>query len=648
MSVAHMNTKQNILRRASFAGLAVTCASASLYAEEFEAEAGASEELVPYVVVATRTPLGLDRVSPSVSYIGSDEIEFWQDRSLKDVLSREAGMVVVSSGAKGAQTSLFTRGTNSDHTAFFVDGRRLNTGFGNQYNLERLSVSNLGSVQIQKGASSVNYGSSGIGGVVDLRSLSAFDLAESTSSLGGEFGSHDYIAGSASTAFIQDRLGVTVSGTAMDTDNDRDNDHYRSQTVSSRVDYLLTDELSLEFVGQYDDTEKELPGSISAPTPDDEQDSEDWLISPGIRYATDELTVHLFYSRSESDIDLHEVNEAFAPGFAWPPISLGFFPVSNRIKVESDEVNLQADYTVTDDVLVTTGIVYRNDKVRNSNLITYNPLDTPVPYDEQFEQVGVFGQALWILGDLELRGGVRYDDYSDFDDQVTGSLESIYQLSDWDLSIFAKVASSYAPPSPVDMAYDLNPNSSLNPEESNSYEIGFRHDLLDGDLKYSLVLFRNEIDQLLGYDQNTYYTYNVDSATTEGVEFSSGYSITEKLDIATSYTYLTATDDDEDKRLVRRPRHMLQLSANYRFTDALNAGVQGVGYFDREDIEESFPYGQIDADDYFVVNLVADWKLTDQFTVFARAENLLDESYEPANGYPALGATGYVGARYNF
>ena len=92
MSVAHMNTKQNILRRASFAGLAVTCASASLYAEEVEAEAGASEELVPYVVVATRTPLGLDRVSPSVSYVSADEIEQWQYRDLSGVLEHSGSV----------------------------------------------------------------------------------------------------------------------------------------------------------------------------------------------------------------------------------------------------------------------------------------------------------------------------------------------------------------------------------------------------------------------------------------------------------------------------------------------------------------------------------------------------------------------------
>ena len=129
-------------------------------------EPSASEpvyELQDFVVVATRTPLGLDRVSPSVSYISMEEMEIWQDVLSTDLLEREAGLTLISSGAMGAQTSLFTRGTNSDHTSFFIDGRRMSSGFGNLFDLEHIQVSGLESVQVLKGAASVQYGSSNIG-----------------------------------------------------------------------------------------------------------------------------------------------------------------------------------------------------------------------------------------------------------------------------------------------------------------------------------------------------------------------------------------------------------------------------------------------------------------------------------------------------
>ena len=345
---------------------------------------------------------------------------------------------------------------------------------------------------------------------------------------------------------------------------------------------------------------------------------------------------------------------------------LGHFPVSNDSEVKSDEVSLQADYSFSEALLITSGMVYRNDEVENSNLNTFNPLEDAIPYDERFEQFGIYAQALWLVTEaIELRGGIRYDDYSDYDSPVTGQLEALYHLHDTGLSFFAKYANSYAPPSPSDLAFDNDvinqapANTDLDAEESDSYECGVRYIGLEDALTCTVVYFRNDIDDLIGYAYEADYSnwpdvieitndsYNVGSATTEGLEFSFDYSATQQLDLAVAYTYLTATDDDEDERLLRRPRHMLQLSANYQFTDSISAGVQGVGYFDREDYD-AVTYERIDQEDSFVVNFVADWNINERFSVFARAENLLDESYEAVNGYPALGTTGYVGARFNF
>lgn len=602
-----------------------------------------SLELQPYIVAATRTPLQLDRVSPSISYISADQMEFWQYRSLRDALTQEAGMVVATSGAIGAQTSVFTRGTNSDHTTFFLDGRRLNSGFSNQYAMESLSLNNLSSVQIQKGASSVNYGSSGIGGVVELRSRSAFDIDSNSSVWGIETGSNGYIAGTFSTVFNEKNLGVSVSSSTISTENERENDDYSHESISSCINYLLTDTLSLEFIGRYDSINKELPGSIASQTLYDQQQTDDWLISPGIRYTSDDLSLHLFYSRSESKVGIYQVKSAYDTGWNY----LGDIPVTNQIKAESDEVNLQIDYDVTEGLLITTGIVYRNDYVSNSNLNTFNPLDDATRYDERFEQTGVFTQVLWAVEDIEVRGGVRFDDYSEFDSQLTSSIEGIYTFSDIGLNLFCKAASSYAPPSASDLAYDTDVTTSLNPEESDSYEVGLRHILMSGDLRYSLVLFHNEIDNLLAYTPSTFDTYNVASATTEGVECGVDYVASKKINLAASYTYLNATNDDTEKRLLRRPRHMLQLSANYQITNTISVGIQGVGYFDHEDLDAA-TYVQIDHEDSFVVNLVADWYINKHFSVFMRVENLLDETYEPVNSYPALRRAAYIGAEFSF
>jgi vitamin B12 transporter len=645
-----MNKTTNTLRRASALGLALTCASAELRAEEIAADATTSQDLVPYVVVATRTPLGLDRVSPSISYASAAEMEEWQDQSLVDTLSRQTGLVLKSNGGTGSLTSMFIRGTESNHTGFFMDGRRLNPGFGNQYDLGLLSVNGLSSVQVQRGASSVNYGSAGIGGVVDLQTQSTIGNEGYSVSTSAEAGAHDYARGTVGAKVSSEDWGLSVGGSTLTTDNARPNDAYDTSSVTSRADYKLAENLFFEVIGMYTHAEKEVPGSRSNPTSDDTQSNQNWLLSPGLRYLTDELSVNFFYSHSESVLK-SDTEDYFGD----------FYKTKNE--VSSDEVDLQVDYSITDDLLMSVGVQYRKDEAYNPNLNSYASYLPVDKYDNSAGQTGVWSQAQWILNQaLELRGGVRYDNYTDYDDSWDGSLEAIYNFVDLNLSAFAKVATSYAPPSPLDLAYDENrdpdnnpSNTDLDPEKSVSYEFGLRQTFFDEAIEASVAYFYNDIDDLIVYEYNEVYvpfydswsdTYNVGKATTHGFECMLNYEVNAKVSLGLSYTYLTAEDEDTNERLVYRPRHLLQLSATYRPIDTVTLGVSGLGQFDRE--RNVWQQPNEDMEDFFVVDVFADWAVTDRLTLFGRIDNALDESYASTYDYPSLGATGYVGARLSF
>lgn len=583
------------------------------------------EVLPDYVVVSTRTSLPLDRVSPSVCYISAGVMEFWQDRRVIDALKRETGVALRSNGAPGSATSLFLRGTESNHTGFFLDGRRLNPTTSGQYDLESLFLNNLGSVQLQKGSSSVNYGSHGIGGVVDLRTEDTFGYVDEGVFLEGEIGSNDYYRTGASAFVARDDWGLSLGAATLTTDNERDNDDFENRSVTARFDYLLAEHLTFELLGNYSESEKGVPGNITAPTSLDEGDTESWLISPGLKYAPEDLTIHLFYSRSESERDDY---------------STGQFGADSNAKVNTDELNLQVDYKLTDGVLFTFGGLYRNDEIESARAPLSGAFASA--YDDRYKQAGAFAQVLYRLtDDLELRGGIRYDDFSAYDDVWTGNIEAIYTIDSYDLSFFAKLSESFAPPTLLDVAY--NPSSVIvNAEESVSYEVGLRQNLYNDSFEWTLVFFRNEIEEFIAYDFDTFTTYNIGEVTTEGVELSVDYSLTEKVGLGLGYTYLTAENDKTGDRLVRRPRHALQLSANYFITDNLSVGAVGIGYFDSKEV------GNVDHGDSFVVNLVANCDINDTWSIFARAENVLDREYESVGGYPSLGRTGYIGARMKF
>ncbi len=582
-------------------------------------------QMEPYVVVATRTPLSPDRVSPSVSYISADEMEFWQDRTLTDALKRETGVTVRSNGAYGALTSVFTRGTNSNHTGYFLDGRRLPSAFSGQFNAESLSINNLESVQFQKGASSVNYGSSGIGGVLDLQSKRVLGEEAYTAALEGEFGSNDTYRGAFSTAVSDESWGLSVGGSALTTDNERDNDSTDEYSITSRFDYLLAEDFTFELLGQYTEVDKDVPGSVGYPSPEAWTENQYWILSPGLRYATDEITIHFFYSRSESDLE-----------------GEGPYSVTDD-EINSDEVSLQVDYTISDQLLLTGGMLYRNDELKRNS----------TDYSNNVSQFGGFAQAVWQINErIELRAGVRGDDYSDYDESLTGNFEAIYNILEWDASVFAKVSNSYSPPRPSDLAYDYDPSSPIDPEEGVSYELGFRQRLLEDKLEWSAVYFYNDIDDLIEFEYigfidggYRYDVYNISEAETQGIELSADYAAFDFLSLGVGYTYLDTEDKDTGRRLLRRPRHTVQVSAVADLSDDIRTGLTGTGYHASPDSGGA-------GDDYFLVDFVVDWQITEQWALFGRVDNLFDKEYNVVgvgnSAYPGLGRAGYIGARVNF
>ena len=90
-------------------------------------------DLDDYVVTASRLNQDLFDLSPSVSAFNKEDIENGAYLNLTDVLWQIPGTFLVPTGGIGKATSLFTRGSESNHTAFLFNDRRLPTGFSGQY-----------------------------------------------------------------------------------------------------------------------------------------------------------------------------------------------------------------------------------------------------------------------------------------------------------------------------------------------------------------------------------------------------------------------------------------------------------------------------------------------------------------------------------
>lgn len=117
------------------------------------------------VVTATGTPLPQEQTANSTSVLGETELQNRTD--LVGAARTVPGAVVVQVGERGAVTSVFLRGADSDANKIMVDG--LDAGdVGGRFDLGPVSTTGIEQVEIFRGPNSNLYGADAAGGVLSF------------------------------------------------------------------------------------------------------------------------------------------------------------------------------------------------------------------------------------------------------------------------------------------------------------------------------------------------------------------------------------------------------------------------------------------------------------------------------------------------
>ena len=84
------------------------------------------------------------------------------------MLAGEAGIDTTVSGGYGKSTSVFLRGTNSDHTLVLIDGIKVGSATLGTAPWQYLPLDQIERIEIVRGPRSSLYGSEAIGGVIQI------------------------------------------------------------------------------------------------------------------------------------------------------------------------------------------------------------------------------------------------------------------------------------------------------------------------------------------------------------------------------------------------------------------------------------------------------------------------------------------------
>ncbi|MBS0583004.1 MAG: TonB-dependent receptor, partial [Proteobacteria bacterium] len=145
-------------------------------------------------VTASRVAQTVDASLADVSIITRADIEKTNAPDLIEVLRLQAGVDVARLGGAGFQTSVFLRGTNSNHVLVLIDGVRVASANTGAFAFENLPLDAVERIEIVRGPRASYWGSDAVGGVIQIftRKLDGAHLAASVGSYGSADGSVGY------------------------------------------------------------------------------------------------------------------------------------------------------------------------------------------------------------------------------------------------------------------------------------------------------------------------------------------------------------------------------------------------------------------------------------------------------------------------
>ena len=152
--------------------------------------------LPPIVVTATRSEQSLLDLLVDVTWIGPEEIARSGVDSLAQLLQRQPGAEIVTSGGPASTSGVFLRGANTDQTLVLVDGMRIASSTSGTAALEAIPLSQIDHIEILRGPASSLYGADAIGGVIQIFTRRGAPGFNANASVGyGTYNSTDVTAG---------------------------------------------------------------------------------------------------------------------------------------------------------------------------------------------------------------------------------------------------------------------------------------------------------------------------------------------------------------------------------------------------------------------------------------------------------------------
>jgi vitamin B12 transporter len=610
------------------------------------ASPGEETELQSIVVTATRIPTPELQIASSVTVVTAAEIAARQIRTLPDLLKEVPGLNVVQSGGPGGLTSVFMRGTNSNHTKVFIDGIDVSdpSNSNASFDFGQLLTQDIQRVEVLRGPQSGLYGSDAVGGVINVITKSGNGPAQFNAAI--EAGSFDTFNQTAGVSGSADQFHYAANfqhfhtGSTPVTPSDylqpgqaRINDYGDNLTGSTKLGFDVTDTFDLGLVARYTDSHLRFTG-----------DNFDFFPTIPDTAQSDSNTKQ-YYTRATAH--LVSFGGAFDQTFGAAYSNIKTYDFSPDGPSETDNFGARVKFDWQGIVTLPA-----NEKLVLGAEHQHDSITTPISASTNINSGYVELQSNFFDSFYDTLA-VRYDDNDRFGSKVTYRFAPEYLIADTGTKIKASIGTGFKAPtlsqlfqSFPDFFFFANPN--LRPETDLGWDAGFEQPLFHNSLRFGMTYFRINIKDLIEDNADFTSTTNIGRARTDGVESFVAYQPISTLTFRFDYTYTQATDQTTQLELLRRPKNKESLNTNWQATDrlSLNATVLSVSSWVDTNRDGSIP--RLNAPGYTTVDLAAAYDLSSHWTLTGRVTNLLNRHYQNPDAFdqPTLGAFAGVKAKF--
>ncbi|GAB5046600.1 TonB-dependent receptor plug domain-containing protein [Thermodesulfovibrio sp. TK110] len=633
-------------------------------------------QLEEIVVTATRVEEPKKDLPYSVQVITQEDIKNSVAKNAGDLIAEASighvhkypGLLTSIIGLRGFRTDIFD--DLKSRVLVLINGNRAGT-----VNLATIPVDDIERVEIVKGPASVLYGSSAMGGVINIITkqgkeegihglagveTGSWQFWKTRAELNGKKGDFDFYV-SASRSAIDDYSAKNYGKI--------ENTGYNDESVSIRSGYSFFDKQHISFGFQHwKGWNIGLPGARYSPDPDDHKDIERNRFDLG--YKTETFKAEYYFTKERTEY--YEGSVA------------GKWEVTLK-NTTTQGATIQKIFSI-DDHRIIIGGQWDRIEIKSSR-------NTGAPYNpnSEYDSYGLFSEGRLSLFDkkLLLNAGIRYD-YFENEILPTEGINSLkprkenldhitirggilYKITD-NFSIKANAGTAFRAPAPDELAADYIAswgthyigNPDLKPEKSKSYDTGLSYtkDFFNAELTFFHSEFKDKIISYYDSILKAQTFKNVEGATIQGIEGSISYDIgivsglSFSLKPFVNFTYNTrysTKDEVEIQKYGKTLQYTPKCTASFGIMAARDKWDLRLvaNYTGDEKVVDWNPssknYGKVvDKSDFTVVNLKGSYRPVKNLELTLSVENLFDRAYEYVQYYPMPRRTITGGVKWLF